>query len=60
MKRQRYLVQPLLDEASDNSGRNNGFQKIVYSYTWLYGKPKGMVHTTAGYMVYTAYTLKCF
>jgi acyl-coenzyme A synthetase/AMP-(fatty) acid ligase len=24
------------------------------------GKPKGMVHTTAGYMVYTAYTFKMF
>ena len=22
------------------------------------GQPKGMVHTTAGYMVYTAYTFK--
>ena len=35
-------------------------QKIpVYSiYFWINRQTKGMVHTTAGYMVYTAYTFK--
>jgi acetyl-CoA synthetase len=30
----------------------------LYSILPVPGKPKGMVHTTAGYMVYTAYTFK--
>jgi acetyl-CoA synthetase len=32
--------------------------RCLFLYSWFYGKPKGLVHTTAGYMVYTAYTFK--
>jgi acetyl-CoA synthetase len=45
--------------------QNNSIAEIMDSedplfiYFWLYGKPKGMVHT-AGYMVQTAYTFKMF
>jgi acetyl-CoA synthetase len=53
-------LQPLLDEASDNSVAEIMDPKILYSFyiPGSTGKPKGMVHTTAGYMVYTAYTFK--
>jgi acetyl-CoA synthetase len=33
---------------------------LFYIRLVLLVKPKGMVHTTAGYMVYTAYTFKMF
>ena len=29
---------------------------FIHIYIWFDGKPKGMVHTCAGYMVYVAYT----
>jgi acetyl-CoA synthetase len=56
-------LQPLLDEASDNSVAEIMDSEDLYSFyiPGSTGKPKGMVHTTAGYMVYTAYTFKkCF
>jgi hypothetical protein len=60
--RKRYVATTTLRWSSDNSSsRNNGFRRsIVHSFYILRldRKPKGMVHTTAGYMVYTAYTLK--
>jgi acetyl-CoA synthetase len=54
-------LQPLLDEASDNSVAEimDSEDPLFILYTsGSTGKPKGMVHTTAGYMVYTAYTFK--
>ncbi|WP_140485820.1 acetate--CoA ligase [Flavobacterium sp. GSA192] len=54
-------LQPLLDEASDNSVAEimDAEDPLFILYTsGSTGKPKGMVHTTAGYMVYTAYTFK--
>ena len=38
--------------------RSNGFRRstVYFIYIWFDGKPKGMVHTCAGYMVYAAYT----
>ena len=38
--------------------RNNGFRRsIIYSiYIWVTGKPKGVMHTTAGYLVYASLT----
>jgi acetyl-CoA synthetase len=49
-------LQPLLDEASDNSVAEimDSEDPLFILYT-RFDKPKGMVHTTAG-MVYTAYT----
>lgn len=54
-------LQPLLDEASDEC-----FPEIMNAEDTLFilytsgstGKPKGMVHSIAGYMIYTAYTFK--
>jgi acetyl-CoA synthetase len=54
-------LQPLLDEASDNSVAEimDSEDPFFILYTsGSTGRPKGMVHTTAGYMVYTAYTFK--
>ncbi|TDE03790.1 acetate--CoA ligase [Flavobacterium hiemivividum] len=54
-------LQPLLDEASDNSVAEimDSEDPLFILYTsGSTGKPKGMVHTTAGYMVHTAYTFK--
>ncbi|WPR70862.1 acetate--CoA ligase [Flavobacterium sp. NG2] len=62
MKEDRDIyLQPLLDEASDNSVAEimDAEDPLFILYTsGSTGKPKGMVHTTAGYMVYSAYTFK--
>ena len=54
-------LQPLLDEASSDceAVTMNAEDPLFILYTsGSTGQPKGMVHTTAGYMVYTAYTFK--
>jgi len=54
-------LQPLLDEASTVCEPEimNAEDPLFILYTsGSTGMPKGMVHTTAGYMVYTAYTFK--
>lgn len=54
-------LQPLLDEASAECEAEtmNAEDPLFILYTsGSTGQPKGMVHTTAGYMVYTAYTFK--
>lgn len=54
-------LQPLLDEAyADNVAEiMDSEDPLFILYTsGSTGKPKGMVHTAAGYMVYTAYTFK--
>lgn len=54
-------LQPLLDDASDQFDAEimDAEDPLFILYTsGSTGKPKGMVHTVAGYMVYTAYTFK--
>ncbi|WP_452224779.1 acetate--CoA ligase [Lacinutrix chionoecetis] len=54
-------LQPLLDEASNQCKAEvmQAEDPLFILYTsGSTGKPKGMVHTIAGYMVYTAYTFK--
>ncbi|RZL44683.1 MAG: acetate--CoA ligase [Pedobacter sp.] len=62
MQKDRDLwLQPLLDTASDNNVAQmmDAEDPLFILYTsGSTGKPKGMVHTIAGYMVYTAYTFK--
>jgi acetyl-CoA synthetase len=58
--RDRWL-QPLLDEAEPNNVAEimDAEDPLFILYTsGSTGQPKGMLHTTAGYMVYTAYTFK--
>ena len=58
--RDRWL-QPLLDAASKSCEAEtmDAEDPLFILYTsGSTGMPKGMVHTTAGYMVYTAYTFK--
>lgn len=62
MKKDRDLwLQPLLDNAyaDFDAERMAAEDPLFILYTsGSTGKPKGMVHTCAGYMVYTAYTFK--
>ena len=62
MKEGRDLwMQPLLDVADSHCPPEimNAEDPLFILYTsGSTGKPKGMVHTIAGYMVYTAYTFK--
>ena len=62
MQKDRDLwLQPLLDAASENNVAQmmDAEDPLFILYTsGSTGKPKGMLHTIAGYMVYTAYTFK--
>lgn len=54
-------LQPLMDQASTECSAEimDAEDPLFILYTsGSTGMPKGMVHTTAGYMVYTAYTFK--
>ncbi len=56
-----HWLDPLLDKASDNNvaAIMDAEDPLFILYTsGSTGKPKGMVHTIAGYMVYTAYTFR--
>ncbi|MEM6686670.1 MAG: acetate--CoA ligase [Bacteroidota bacterium] len=56
-----HWLQPLLDAADTNCEPEvmNSEDPLFILYTsGSTGQPKGMVHTTAGYMVYSAYTFK--
>ncbi|WP_299227895.1 acetate--CoA ligase [uncultured Psychroserpens sp.] len=56
-----YLLQPELDQAPTicKAEIMNAEDALFILYTsGSTGQPKGMVHTTAGYLVYTAYTFK--
>ncbi len=56
-----YWLQPLLEEADKECAPEvmDAEDPLFILYTsGSTGMPKGMLHTTAGYMVYTAYTFK--
>lgn len=56
-----YLLQPLFEKASSDFVTKimDAEDPLFILYTsGSTGKPKGMLHTCAGYMVYTAYTFK--